>query len=111
MPYTLPSINLTNQSNGLEQLFIYEATQVDILIPSLLFFIFVSIMAGGYYSQQRRLGEGSLSMWSAIAGYITSILSFVLFLYNGLISLNTVIIIMAITFLCTIWFLLSREEF
>lgn len=111
MSYSLPPVNLTNSTAGLEQLVIYEAGQIPILVPLMLFFIYISILAGGYFSQQRRLGKGSFPMWSAIAGYVTTSGAMVLFMIQGIINLETLVILFIITIACTMWFLLTRDEF
>ena len=108
--YNLPSANLSNGSNGIEQLVIYEAQQIPALIPGLLFFIFLAIGLGGYLSQERRTGRGNMPMWFTIAGFITTSASFILLMYNGLINLEVVILSMVITIGFALWFMLSPDE-
>lgn len=105
--YQLPN-NLTNGSTGLEQLFIYESSQLNIFAPGLLLLIFFVIVGAGYFSQDRRVGRGNLSMWFATSGIITTTLAIILFLYNGIISLPTVIISIILSVVFTIWFLFDN---
>lgn len=108
MPYTIPT-NLTNGSTGLEQLLIYEAGQVPFLMPGILFSIFIIILSAGYFSQDRRIGEGNFPMWCAIAGLITTTGAFILFLYQNLLNLEVLIICVIITILSMLWLFLSER--
>lgn len=108
----MPSYDLPNLSNasGLEDLFIYEASQVDFLIPGILFFIFIIIASTGYFAQKRQGERGNMPMWLSIASFITTTGGFMLFLYNGIVNLPTIIIMMVITILLGIWFFLDDKD-
>lgn len=108
MPYSLP--NITNGSSGIEQLLIYESQQVSSFVPMLLFFFFAVIAGAGIYSQERRVGRANVPMWLAIAGFIVSIGSIILYLIPGFVSLEVLIITMVLTIVFTMWFLLSGDE-
>lgn len=103
--YQLPNFNMTNGSGGLEQLFIYESSQLDIFAPAILLFIFFIITLSGYFSQEKKSGRGNLSMWFAVSMLITTFLAFILFLYNGIINLATLSICVVLSILFTTWFL------
>lgn len=107
--YNLPT-NLTNGSTGIEQIFIYESTQIDIFAPALLLLIFSVIVGAGYYAQDRRVGKGNLPMWFATSGVITTFLGIILFLYEGIINLNTLIICIVSTIIFTLWFLYDNTS-
>jgi len=109
MAYTLPPTNLTNAS-GFDSIIIYTSQQVPILIPLILLFIYVTIMGVGYFSMERRKGYGNISLWSAIAGLITTTGSFILYLYEGLVNLEVIIICMLITFLSAMFFIFSSKD-
>jgi drug/metabolite transporter (DMT)-like permease len=104
--YTLP--NFTTNSTLLE-LVKYESEQVGFLVPGLLFFIYFTIVAAGYFSEQRRTGGGNFPMWLAIGGLITTVGSFFL-LMAGIASLEVVTILIVITIASSLWFLLSKDE-
>ena len=108
MPYELPS-NVTNATTGLEDLLIYESQQVDSLIPGILLLIYLVILGSGYFSQERSKGRGNFKMWAAISGLITATLAFILFLYNGLVNIEVVIIALIISIISSFWFLLSQD--
>lgn len=110
MAYTLPPANFTNGSQGLEALIIYEVQQVPLLGPGLLLFVFFIIFGAGYFSQERKVGRGNFPMWLSIAGLITTTGGFVLFLYSGIINLETIIICMVLTILFSLWFLMTSRD-
>lgn len=97
--YTLP-VNLTNGTSGIEGIFVYEASQINIFGAGLLFMIFMVILFAGYSQEQRRHGRAKESTWFAVSGMITAFLSMVLFLMNGIVNLATVItcIVLSIIF-------------
>lgn len=106
MPYDLPSTNITT----LEGLLVYEAQQIPILFPMILFLIYVAIAGSGFFYQDKKTGRGNLAMWSSISGLITSTLSFILFLIPGLINLITLVIVVSVTLISAIWFIFESKE-
>lgn len=108
MVYTM----LPNGSNGSDigQIILWESQQIPFLFPGILLLIFFVIVGSGYFSQERRIGRGNFPMWCAIAGLITTSGAFILFLYDGLVGLETVIICVVVSIVCALWFLLSSNE-
>lgn len=106
----LPADSGFNFTEGLDQLFFYTASQVPIFLPMVLFGLFMVVMLGGFFTQQRQTGKGDITMWMAIGGYITTGAAFILSLIEGLLSLQTVIIILVITIFLTTLYLLSRDR-
>lgn len=111
MAYSLPPTNLTNGTQGIEAIIAYEATQIPQFMPMILLMVYVVIAGVGYFSQERREVRGNLAMWCAISGLITTTLSFILFLYNGLINIQTVVICVVVTILSVAAFLFSGREY
>lgn len=103
--YQLPNENIT----GLDNLFSYTSGQIPLLIPGILFMVWIIIALGGYFSQERSRGKGSFAMWNTIAGVIVSISSFILFLTPGLMNLETLTIIITITIASAFWFIFSSD--
>lgn len=110
MAYTLPPNDLTNGSQGIEQLFIYTSQQVPFLMPGILLFLFFVILGSGYFFQDRRVGRGNFPMWCAIASFITTTGAFFLFLYDNLINIEILVIGVSLTIICAMWFMLSGNE-
>lgn len=106
--YTLP--NFTGNSSGLSDIFIYTSQQVPFLPVGILIFVYIIIVAGGYFSQERKTGYGNFPMWMAIGGLITTFSSYLLFMIDGLVNLYTIIILTIITIISALWFLISKNE-
>ena len=108
MVYTIP--NFTDTSQGIEGIMIAETTQLPGLVPGILFLIFAVILGAGYFAQERRTGAGNLPMWAAIAGLITTTGGFMLFLMDGLVGIETIIISLIITIVSAFAFLVMERD-
>lgn len=106
MAYTLPANNLT----GIEDLLVYQSGQVPILWPSILFLIFMTVLGSGYLFSSKRDRGGNFPLWFAIAGIMTTVLSFVLFLINGLVNIETVSICVLVAIIGAIWLLFTKDD-
>lgn len=107
MAYALP--NFTNTS-GIEEVLQYGSQQVPILVPGLLFMIYIIILVSGYFSQERKTGQGNFLMWASIAGLITTSGAFMLFLYDNLVNMQTIMVCVVITIISAFAFLINQRE-
>lgn len=109
-------LNISNGSRGIESIIAAESAQIPILVPGILFFIFMIIAGSGFFAQDRRVGTGNLPMWLSISGLITTTGAFILYLYDsvntGIVLLNiyTVLICVVVTILSTLVFFLSERR-
>ena len=101
--------NITNSTQA-DQILINMSSQIPLMFPMLLFFEFMVIAIGGSFSNQRRIGYTNIPMWSAIAGLVTSTTAFILFMVDGIISIVTLSIVVAVTLGCVSWFFFSGDE-
>jgi len=108
--YQLPYETGINLTKGPEQLLVYLAGQVPIFIPLFLLAFFSIITMSGFFLQEKRSGNGDFSQWFAIAGWLTSGMAIFMTFIDGLITIPTVIIVISISLLGTIWFLTSRNN-
>lgn len=104
MGYSIPNMS---SSGGIEEIGAAVASQVSYFWAGILFFVFCSIWGVGYFSQERRVGAGNSAMWAAIAGLITTSGSFILFLYDNLVTIDVCIISVIITIISAAAFLIS----
>ena len=105
MAFELPGTDV----NTIPELLTYEATQVPLLGPLILLFIFLGIAGAGYtFSSKQR--QGNFPMWMAISGLITTTIAFILFLQPGWINLETLAICVVVTFISAMFALFSRPE-
>lgn len=105
MVYTIPE-NVTD----LADLAIKTSSQIDILFPLILFFVWIVIAGAGYFSEERRLGRGQFAFWATLGGLITTTVSFILFLVDGLVNLETIGICIALTFGFAMWFFIASRD-
>jgi hypothetical protein len=79
-------------------------TMAPWLSPLILAFEFIIIMLGGVYAQNRRIGFSNVPMWGAIAGLVTTTSAFILTAINGVVNLETLGILIALTIGFAFWF-------
>lgn len=101
--YTLPQNTNFNFSSGIDQLFLYIASEVPMFFPAVLFAFFMVIFLGGIFAEQRRSGREEFLKWGSIAGLITTGLSTIMGITSGLVNTST----MTITALVAIIFMLG----
>lgn len=107
--YQLPQDTAFNFSSGMDQLFLYIAQQVPIFFPSVLFAFFMVITLGGFFAEQRLTSQGDFLKWAAVGSFLTSGLSFIMSIPDGMVSTTTVILIFVTTgILNTLYFLNNR---
>jgi hypothetical protein len=106
---TLPSD--MNQSGGLEQILIYVVNNIPLLPNLILFFIFLIISIGGYSIESKRREGANILVWFAIASYMVSVLSLVLFLTDGIINLYVVVLTIVLSIIFTAVLFLSDTIF
>jgi len=107
MVYVLPNASI---DTGLDGALAYISGQVPELFSGILFLIFFMITIIGYQIDKRTSGKENMLAWLSIGSFITTTLGIVLYLIPGLINLTTVIIMIAITFAFTFFFLLSNND-
>lgn len=79
-----------NQSGGLETTLVYVTSEAPYLMPLLFFIAYIGITLLGYSIQSSKGGRSSIFMWMTIAGFILNLVSYVLYLYPGIIDLYTI---------------------
>jgi len=107
--YNLPEETGINLSSGLDQIFVYIAGELPSFIPLVLASIFILIFISGYKAQERKEGRGSFVTWFSISSWIVSIIAVLMTLIQGLITIPTVSICLAISFLSMIFLYIGRE--
>lgn len=107
MVYVFPN---TSSAGGIPELLANESGQVPGLAAGILFFIYVVILSAGYFSQERRTGAGNFAMWSAISGLITTTGSFALFLFDGIVNLQVIVICVVVTMVSAVFFIVGERD-
>lgn len=100
---------IINATTPIEDTLAQVATQVPILFPSLLLMMYAIIVIIGSFIQKKSAGWVNVFMWLSIGGFMISISGFILFLVEGLISLNFLIILVSMTIVFTLLFLFTKD--
>ena len=101
---TLGEFNVTS----LDGFFLYVAEVTPIFAPLLLFAVFI-ITALGTYNVEKLMGRENFLSSLAVAGYFTSIVSFLMSFIPGFIPPYMILICVTLSILFTILMLVSRD--
>ena len=106
----MPTFNFPN-GTAPDEVLISTATAVPAFPQMLLFFTWVLIFFGGIQKQSKRFGYSDTPQWAVIASMATFLLSLVMTIKDGIISLPILMIVLSITILSAVWFFMSRGRF
>lgn len=99
--------NLTNATNP-DDILVGVSTSVPAFPIMILFFMWFVIFLGGSQKQSQRYGYSDLPQWAVLASMATFLLSLMMTVVGGIISLQTLVVVVAITILTGVWFFMSR---
>lgn len=102
--------NLPNGTTNLDNLVVQVIAAVPGFTPLLLLFVYFVVFLGGVARQKARLGTADYAMWSVVASMATFIISLILTLASGLISLTTLVIVVVISIFSAVWLFLDRRS-
>ena len=81
------------------------------VLPSmLLLFEFFLILLLGITGSKRASGTSNAAMWMSIAGLVTSTSAFLLYSVEGLVSIETIGVCLAVTIGSVLWYFVSSPE-
>ena len=100
---------LPNATSGLDTIITQTITQVPLLAPFLLAFVFFIVFMGGMTLQLNRNGIADYPMWSVVASLSTFIIALILSVTDGYIRLDTLIIVTVITIFSGVWLYFDRK--
>ena len=106
----MSTFNLTT-GNTPDEVLIGLATSVSILPVMLLVFTWGMVFFSGVQRQQKRFGYADMPQWATMASLSCVLLSLVMTTSKGLITLETLIVVMSVAILSGVWFFLSRGRF
>jgi hypothetical protein len=104
----MPLYNIPNMSRGIDDTLIGVVQAVPTFSIGILLFVWIVVLVGGTSSQTRRVGYADYPMWALLASCSTLLLSLIMTMKEGLISLPTLGIVVAITLLSGFWFFMSK---
>ena len=104
----LPNYTFPNGTRP-DDILIQTQSAVNVFIPMFLFFLFFVIFLGGTSRQKMRTGTADYPMWAVVSSLSILIISLLLGVVSGLISLGTTVIIVVITISSGAWLFLDRK--
>ena len=80
---------------------------MPLIMPMFLFILYVIILLGGYFLQEKRTGMADFKAWMAIAGFVIGIIAVLMYLVPGLINNATLLIALGVAMGGVVFYLLS----
>ena len=94
-----------------DDVLISTATAVPVFPMMILAFTWVMIFFSGLQKQSARQGYADVPQWSVLASLATLLLSLVMTIREGLVTLPILMVVVSVTILTGVWFFLSRGRF
>lgn len=107
MAYLFTPPNLTS---GIDTAVISTATSVPAFAIGTLIFAFMVVLIGGSSSQYKRNGYADIPLWSLFASLSCLMLSLIMTIKEGLITLEVLGIVLAITIITGFWYFMSSAR-
>ena len=97
-------------NTGMDGLFLYPASVVPSFIPLVLFALFVITLMATFFSQKRLSGRGDFLASFSVASFFTAVIAFSMTLVDGLISLPTLVITVAVAIIGVVLLITGKEK-
>lgn len=108
---TFETLAQRNTTEGIHTIFLYVNDITSGMFMRLIFVaLFIIILFGVYFSQQRRKGDGDFTAAFSIAGFVTFGGTLLASMIPGLIDLFSVVTSLVIAILGALWLLLSNRD-
>ena len=102
--YTLP-----NSTSGIDDIAIQTLTVVPGFVSMILFFVFLLVFIGGITRQKIRIGTADYASWCLIASLSVLIMSLLFSTVQGFIALDTIVLVVSLCILSSVWFFLDKR--
>lgn len=103
--------NFPNATTGIDDALVQTASEVNVFVPMVLVFIFAVVFIGGITTQRRTTGRGDAPMWALLGSVTTLLLALVMTLVQGLIQVQVLAIVGAVTILSGLWFFMDKNRY
>lgn len=102
--YTIP-----NGTTDMDSILVSTLEAAPFLSPLLLVLTFFIVFLGGIGRQKLRTGTADYSLWAVVASLATFMISLILTTTSGILRLDWLIIVTAVTIMSGVWFFLDRK--
>jgi len=99
-----------NLSGGIDDAIISTAQSVPSFPIMILVFVFFVVLLGGSANQKRKTGNADIPFWSVSASLSTTLLALIMTIGIGIIDIQTLGVVLAITLMTGLWFFLSKTK-
>jgi len=106
----MPLYTAPNLTEGMDEALIGTVAAVPEFTPFFLLFVFSIVLIGGIVRQKTRSGSPDVPMWFSIASLTTLAIAMPLTFTSGLLQLETLAIVIAITIISGFWLFLDRNR-
>jgi len=103
----MSTYNLPNFSGGMDSAVVAVASEIPIFSILFLLFVWMFVFVRGVSKQSTRLGYADFPMWATMASLTTFLMSLIMTMKAGLITLDVLGIVLAITILSGVWYFLT----
>ena len=94
-----------------DEILVGVSTSVPAFPIMILVFVWFFFFLGGSIRQNKRFGYVDMPIWATLASLATLLVSLVFTINSGMIALETLLVVVAVTILSGLWFFLSRGRF
>lgn len=101
---------LPNATEGLDNILVQTASEVNSFIPMLIVSTYLIIFLGGITRQFIKIGTADYPMWSTVASLGTLLVTLLLSVTSGFINLSWLITVVVLTIFSGMWFFLDRRQ-
>jgi len=99
-----------NLTSGVDDALFSIAGSTQAFPIGILLFVFIIVVWGGSTSQKNKIGYADYPMWFLLASLSCLLLSLVMTMRTGLITLSTLGIVIALNILTSFWFFMSKAK-
>lgn len=99
-----------NLTAGIDEAIVGTIVAVPSFLPMMLLFVFGVVFIGGVTSQKRRTGSADFPMWATLSSVATLMVTLPLTLTEGLIQLEVLVTVVALTIASGLWLFLTRHR-
>ena len=101
--------NLPNATEGIDSIATQTITELPLLTPFLLMFIFLVVFLGGSTRQKLRTGTADYAAWAIVGSIAILLPALLLSVSSGFIRLDWLIIVVTLNIGSAVWFFLDRK--
>jgi len=97
-----------NLTGGVDQVLVQITSTVPAFLIGVLLFVFGFVFITGSSTQKRKTGYADIPMWMVMASLSTLLITLLLSIKEGMVNIETLSVVVAVTIFSGLWLFLSR---